>query len=182
MRLPAEELKTILSELNANLPRLARVNTYATGSAILAKSEDDLRQLRALKLNTLYLGLESGDEETLQLMQKGETAEQMTRACIQAQSCGLKMSVMVLIGLGGTYRSVPHAQATAEALNIIQPRLLSALRVIPVPGTRLHCDMKEGRFKMLSEHAAVDELRRLLHALELKNTVFRQTIPQTSSC
>lgn len=173
MRLPSDELKTILYELNSALPRLARVNTYATGSAILAKSVDDLRQLRSLKLNTLYLGLESGDDETLQLMQKGETAEQMTDACIRAQECGLKMSVMVLLGLGGRLHSARHADATAEALNRIQPRLLSALRVIPVPGTKLYRDLKEGRFEMLSEHAAVDELRRLLQSLELKNTVFR---------
>lgn len=173
MRLPADVLMTTLSELNHALPRLARVNAYATGSAILAKNADDLRQMRSLKLNTLYLGLESGDEETLKLMQKGETAVQMIQACLRAQECGLKMSVMVLIGLGGTLRTHFHAEATAAALNSIQPRLLSALRVIPVPGTKLHLDLKEGRFEMISEYSAVDELRRLIQALELNNTVFR---------
>jgi hypothetical protein len=55
------------------------------------------------------------------------------------------MSVMVLIGLAGELRSMQHAQETARALNRMQPRLLSALRLIPVPGTPLHDGQPVGR-------------------------------------
>lgn len=173
MRRPFAELQTMLIELQRRFPDLARVNIYATGSAIAAKSDEELRLLRKLKLQTLYLGLESGDEETLLRVCKGESAAVMVAAAIRAQACGLRLSVIVLLGLGGAERSAAHAQATAAALNLIQPRLLSALRVVPVPGTELEAAVRDGRFKQVTERGIIVELRQLLERLDLPNTIFR---------
>jgi radical SAM superfamily enzyme YgiQ (UPF0313 family) len=173
MHRPAAELKAILEQLGQSLPRLARVNLYATGRAIAAKSDAELRRLRELRMHTIYLGLESGDEEALRQMEKGETASHMVEAGMRAQDCGLHLSVIVLIGLAGRKASRRHAQATAAALNLLQPRLLSVLRLIPIPGTPLDDDIKEGRFEPLSELQAVEELRELVAGLQLNNTIFR---------
>lgn len=169
----AEELRRILTELGQAFPELARVNLYATGRSIAAKSDAELRELKALRLHTLYLGLESGDEETLLRVKKGETAAAMAAACGRAQDAGLRVSVMVLLGLGGRERRDEHASATAVALNRMQPRLLSVLRVIPVPGTELHRQVERGSFMPVTEHQAVAELRAMVAKLELQNTVFR---------
>ncbi|MDD5628788.1 MAG: radical SAM protein [Elusimicrobia bacterium] len=173
LRRPFAELAAILKLLGERLPGLARVNLYATGTAIAGKSDAELRALRELKLRTLYLGLESGDEAALKSMRKAESAGLMVREAVRAQACGLHLSVMVLLGLGGKERSAEHARATAAALNRMQPRLLSALRVIPVPGTELQREIRAGRFAELSEYQAVQELRALLAGLELSRTVFR---------
>lgn len=173
MRRPFSELRDILTLLNASLPQLARVNLYATGSAIEAKTDDELRQLKSLKLHTLYLGLESGDEVTLRSVCKGETAAAMAEAGQRAQAAGLRVSVMILLGLGGQARRHEHAVATATLLNVMQPRLLSALRVVPVPGTGLSRDVESGMFKLLTERQIVEELREIVAGLELVNTVFR---------
>jgi radical SAM superfamily enzyme YgiQ (UPF0313 family) len=173
MRRPFEELTAILKELQRHFPGLARVNTYATGSAIAAKTDEQLRSLRADKLHTLYVGLESGDEETLRLVRKGELARDMVEAGGRAQAAGLRLSVMVLLGLGGTARSDAHVDGTIRALNAMQPRLLSALRVVPVPGTELFEDVEAERFRQVSERGVVEELRRLIAGLDLRNTVFR---------
>jgi radical SAM superfamily enzyme YgiQ (UPF0313 family) len=173
MRRPFDELRDILRLLNESLPKLARVSLYANGSSVASKDEDQLRTLRSLKLHTLYLGLESGDEETLKRCRKGETAAQMVAAGLKAQDSGLRMSVMVLLGLGGDERSREHAEHTAQALNRMRPRLLSALRVIPFPGTELHEDVAVGRFRQLTEWEAVRELRDLIGHLDLTSTVFR---------
>ncbi len=173
MALPFDRLKAVLEMLNARFPQLARVNVYANGHSILRKSEAELRKLRALKLDTLYMGLESGHEPTLRAVNKRETAEEMVAAGQRAQSAGLKMSVMVLTGLGGQAHTHAHAAATAEVLNQMQPRLLSALRVIPIPGTELYRQEQSGDFTQLTEFQALEELRHMIHALALKSTVFR---------
>jgi radical SAM superfamily enzyme YgiQ (UPF0313 family) len=173
MRRSFSDLEAILRELAAHFPHLARVNVYATGSGIMAKTSDELRALRALKLHTLYLGLESGDEESLRRVKKGETAEMMVGAGRVAQAAGMKISVMILLGLGGVERTRQHAFETAMALNRMQPRLLSALRVVPVPGTCLHDDVVSGIFKPLTELQVVQELRLIVQNLELTNTIFR---------
>ena len=173
MRRPFDELHAILSMLQEHLHRLTRVNLYANGSSIVAKSPEQLAELKFLKLHTLYMGLESGDESVLQTCGKGETAQIMIEAGQKAQSAGLRMSVMILLGLGGTERTHEHAANTAQALNQMQPRLLSALRVIPVPGTRLQQQVTKGNFHMLTEYDIVRELRAMVSRLQLRKTVFR---------
>ena len=173
MRRPFEDLKAILLMLEKHFADLARVNLYATGSAILSKTETELKFLREHKLHSLYLGLESGDEETLNTMCKGETAADMIAAGRRAQDCGLRVSVMILLGLGGQTRLREHAGATATALNAMQPRLLSALRVVPIPGTGLHSAVESGDFKLITERQVVEELRLVVAGLDLTNTVFR---------
>jgi len=167
------ELRGILVELNELFPRLARVSVYANGSSIAAKTDDQLRELRDLKLHTLYMGLESGDEEILRRVRKRETAAAMCTAAVRATTCGLRMSVMILIGLGGQERTDDHARETARVLNDMQPRLLSALRFIPVPNTELYQEIMAGRFDLLTEREAVSELRALVANLQLSGTVFR---------
>jgi radical SAM superfamily enzyme YgiQ (UPF0313 family) len=124
--------------------------------------------LRQLKLQTLYMGLESGDEELLKQVEKGETAVGMCEAVQRAQAVGLKCSVMVLLGLGGRGGSQQHAEATAQVLNRMQPKLLSALRFVEVPG----CSMDPG-YQTVTEYEAISELIAMLRSLELEQTVFR---------
>jgi radical SAM superfamily enzyme YgiQ (UPF0313 family) len=168
MALSFERLRVMLEALNRLFPHLARVNLYANGSSILAKSDAELDALRQLKLNTLYVGLESGDEELLKKVDKGETAAGMCEAVRRAQAAGLKASVMVLLGIGGREGSARHADATAALVNRMQPRLLSALRFVDVPGTSMYAG-----FQAVTEHEAVSELIRMLLGLELEKTVFR---------
>jgi len=168
MALSFERLRAMLEALNRLFPHLARVNLYANGSSVLAKSDAELAALRQLKLSTLYVGLESGDEDLLKKVDKGESAAGMCEAVRRAQAAGLKCSVMVLLGLGGREGSARHADATAALLNRMQPRLLSALRFVDVPGT----DMYEG-YQPVTERGAVSELARLLRGLELEKNVFR---------
>lgn len=173
MRRPFGQLKEILDLLNETFPDVARINTYATGSGILAKSEDELKTLKSLKLHTLYMGLESGDEETLEKVCKGETAEQMTEAALRAQTAGLHMSIMVLLGLAGSGHSCEHAHGTATVLNRMQPRLLSFLRVVPVPGSVFSDQILSGEIDQLSERGVVEELKNIIADLELERTVLR---------
>ena len=173
MHLPFEQLQTMLTDLGALFPRLTRISSYANGRSILAKDPDQLTALRHLKLHTLYLGLESGDEEILRAQAKPETAEEMIQAVCRAQECGLRLSVMILLGLGGREHSERHARATAIAVSRMQPRLLSALRVVPIPGTGLQALVDQGRFEPLTEYGAVVELQNMVREFELAGTIFR---------
>lgn len=168
MALPFSLLEETLERLNAKFPLLARVSSYANGSSLMAKTDSELERLKSLKLSTAYVGLESGDEELLRLVRKGETAETMVEAVRRSQGAGIKASVMVLAGLGGASLTERHAEATAKALNKMRPRLLSALRFIEIPGLK----MFEG-YRTLSEHGSALELKRIIEGLDLDGTVFR---------
>jgi radical SAM superfamily enzyme YgiQ (UPF0313 family) len=166
-------LDFVLDRLRRAFPRLARVNCYASGQALAACSDEKLADLRAKGLHTLYLGLESGAEEVLQRMHKGCTAAAMLEGGQRALRAGLSLSVMILIGLGGRELSEIHARRTAQVLNLLQPSLLSCLRLVPVPGTPLARWIATNAFRQLSEEGAARELRTILAGLDLRQTVFR---------
>jgi radical SAM superfamily enzyme YgiQ (UPF0313 family) len=168
MNLPYEYLEQIFIHLNRYFPKLSRISMYANGSSILAKSSIELENLKKLKLFTLYLGLESGDEEVLSLVHKGETAEQMTAAVQLAQTSGIRMSVMVLLGLAGKELSKQHAERTAVAVNKMSPKFLAALRFVQAPGLKMFKN-----YVTLSEHEVIQELYTTVENLNLTNTVFR---------
>jgi len=172
MRLPADRLFEVIACAKRVFPAAHRFGIYAGARGILAKSGDELARLKAAGLNTLYLGLESGSDDVLRDMNKDATADDMCEAVITAQNAGLRVSVMVLLGLGGTACSSGHAKATAAALNRMQPRLLSVLTLMPVPGTPLWKRVSEGSFTLPDAFGMLRELRELVADLELKRTVF----------
>lgn len=173
LSLPPADLDFVLGRLRRAFPRLARVNCYASGQALAAKTDAELAALRRKGLHTLYLGLESGSEDILRRMAKGCTATSMIEAGRRARQAGLSLSLMVLIGLGGRELSAVHVRKTAEVVNAMQPDLLSCLRLIPVPDTPLARWIASGSFAQLSEEEAVTELRSLLAGLDLGRAVFR---------
>ena len=167
MALGFDRLRRILEALNRAFPRLARVGSYANGSSIARYGDSELAALKTLRLHTLYLGLETGMQPLLDLVGKTERVERMIESVRRAQACGLRASVMVLLGLGGRNFSREHVARTAEAVNAMQPRLLSALRFVPVFGRPF------GEFELLSEAETVAELLAMVERLELEHTVFR---------
>ena len=168
MAMPFERLVRILDEINRNFPRLARVNMYANGSSVMLKTVPQLQMMRERKVHTLYMGLESGSQEVLDRFGKTENVEEMIAAVRLAQENGFRMSVMILLGLGGIDLRELHIAGTIQTLNRMQPALLSALRYIRIPGLRL----PDG-YVPPSEYETVEELRRILAGLELEHTVFR---------
>jgi len=167
MALGFARLARILDGLNEAFPRLVRVGLYANGGSISGYCDSELTELHRLKLHTFYLGLETGWQELLAKVGKTEQIETMIESVRRAQACGLRASVMVLLGLGGRKYSEKHADRTAEALNAMQPRLLSALRFVPVLGSPFP------EFKLLTEAETVAELRRMAAGFRLEKTVFR---------
>ena len=109
MILPTRRLKQVLLWLRENFPSLERVSSYCLPRNIAKKSVEDLAELKELGLDILYVGLESGDDTVLERVNKGETHESSVSALNKIRNAGLRSSVMVLNGLGGTKYSEQHA-------------------------------------------------------------------------
>ena len=171
--LPTEDLRTILERLAGAFPSLNRVGIYANAQNVSEKTDEELRTLADHKLGIAYLGLESGDDRVLERVQKGATADEMAEAVCRLQAAGIKASVIVLLGLAGKVGSADHARATAQIVNRMNPRYLSFLTVMVVPGTTLHRQMERGEFKPLGPRELLVELQQMIEPLELKGTIVR---------
>src|SRR4030043_2191770 len=65
-----EFLCEVLRFLYASFPHLDRVTSYARAKTIAKKDLDELKQLRKAGLVRLHVGLETGDAETLRVINK----------------------------------------------------------------------------------------------------------------
>jgi len=171
--LPTERLAAILRSLGRAFPRLERVGVYANGHDINEKSHRELRELARLKLGMVYLGLESGDDEVLKRVRKKDSSGEMVEAVLKAKSCGMRTSVIVLLGLGGKEGSLRHARLSALAVSRMNPDYLSALTLMVVPGTPLYREQQEGRFELPDRQGLLVELREFLSGCQLEDCVFR---------
>ncbi len=133
MALSPKRMRKVLDRLYASFPHLERVTSYASPQNLLMRSVDDLKSVREAGMNMLYFGLESGDNEVLQRIDKGATCEQMVEACQKAHEAGFDLSVTVILGLAGVKGSTRHAELTGQALDKIQPRFAAALTLMLAP-------------------------------------------------
>jgi len=170
--LPQEKLLSLLRKIRENLPWVTRVGSYANAKSLKRKSLAQLEELKALGLGILYMGLESGDPDTLARMRKANPPEDIILQGQKVRQAGIKLSVTVLLGLAGPERSDIHARATGEALTRIDPEQVGALSLMLIPGTPLHDDWREGRFQLLEPQELLAELKTMLQHTTLSKGLF----------
>lgn len=172
MTLSTRRLTTILEAIRRDLPGVRRISSYCLPRNVRKKSVSELQDLAALGLSLVYVGAESGDDEVLARVSKGETQATTRDALDKLQQAGIKRSVMLLNGLGGRTLSKPHALNSADLLNATQPEFLATLVVsLPQGETRLRENFAE--WEPLSVLGLMQEMELFLSRLELKRTVFR---------
>jgi len=181
MMLPFKRLKEILELIRLHLPQVTRVSSYCLPRNLTNKTIEQLAELQVLGLKLLYVGCESGDDEVLALIDKGETYQSSIVALHKIKQAGIKSSVMILNGLGGPELSKQHAINSAKLMNETQPNFLSTLVVSFPLGEQRFAEQfnkeYQGRtrqpFRQLDQQELFVEMEMLLSNLELKKTVFR---------
>ncbi|TRZ80489.1 radical SAM protein [bacterium] len=167
------KLIPILEELNRTFPRLKRISSYANGCNITRKNDHELAELYNYKLRLIYMGLESGSQGVLDRCRKSSSVEEMIEAVNKAAKAHIKSSVIILLGLGGKEHSEEHVKSTVVALNRMQPRYLSFLSLMLIPGTPLAEEVRREEFEELNSTELLKESYEIIKGLELKKTVFR---------
>jgi radical SAM superfamily enzyme YgiQ (UPF0313 family) len=160
--IPQKRLMWILDRIKEHLPWVRRVGVYANAKSLRKKSLEELIQLRENGLGIVYLGVETGDDEILQNVHKGTTAQDLIHMGRKVREAGMKLSVTVLLGIAGRKRSLEHARATGELLSAMDPNYVGALTVMLIPGTPLHEDYMSEEFHLPTERELLLELREMI--------------------
>jgi len=170
--IPQERLLNILIQIENRLPWVTRVGAYANVKSLRMKSLDELKTLKAHGLGIVYLGMETGDDQTLKNIHKGTTGAEMILAGRKALAAGFKLSITVLLGIAGRERSHIHARETGRVLSEIDPDYVGALSLMLIPGTPLHADYEAGRFPLLTPDELLEELKIMIAHTNLSKGLF----------
>jgi radical SAM superfamily enzyme YgiQ (UPF0313 family) len=170
LAVPTEDLARLLDLLNRRFPSLERISAYAGPTNLKAKSQGEMKRLKAGKLDILYLGIETGNDELLRKVRKGATAAEIVEGGIRA---GLRMSVFIILGLGGEAGSRAHAKDSARVVNGIDPQFLATLTLIPIPDKEAYEErIMGGGFRIVDRKQSLQELRWFVEDLELTGCKF----------
>lgn len=173
MVLSVNRLLRILDTVKKELPRVRQVSAYALPRDIRTKSIEELKSLKDAGLKILYVGIESGDDELLELINKGETYSSTRDELLKVKEAGIKISAMILNGLGGRKYSEQHAVNSAKVLNEIQPEFVSTL-VLSFPyGVEHYVKKFEGVYEPMNQLDLIKEMQSFISACELKSSIFR---------
>lgn len=172
MVLSTRRLVTLLDAIKTHLPKVRRISSYCLPRNLRQKTVQELQALREAGLSLVYVGAESGDDEVLQRVRKGETFETTRDALEKLGAAGITRSVMLLNGLGGRHLSQQHADNSARLMNLTQPEFLATL-VVSFPQGEARFRQGFPQWEPLNQQELFVEMERFLQALELKRTVFR---------
>ena len=173
MALSFDRLEKILLAIQKFLPGVNRISSYCLPRNLKNKSVKELRRLQELGLSLLYIGAESGDDEVLTKVCKGETFASTADAFKKAHAAGMTTSMMIINGLGGVAHSEQHAKASAQLANQVQPNYLATL-VLFFSGNQQRLESGFGHaFQPLNQQQLFQEMEWFLAELALEKTIFR---------
>jgi anaerobic magnesium-protoporphyrin IX monomethyl ester cyclase len=100
-----------------------------------------LAAMKAAGCIQIEYGFESGSDAALRGVGKNATIEQNRRAVRLTRGAGIRIFADIMVGLPGETRQ--DLEATARFLRWARPEILSAGRLLPMPGTALYRQLPE---------------------------------------
>jgi len=171
--LSTRRLLEILESINQHFSKINRVSAYCLPRNIRSKSVNEMKELQDAGLKLVYVGAESGDDELLKIINKGESQQTTINSLQKLSQANIKTSVMILNGLGGKQYSQQHAINSAHMINEIQPNYLATLVIsFPLGEERFRSHFPT-EFLPLNQNELFREMEKFIQLTDLKNTIFR---------
>lgn len=169
--IPIEDLKEILTYMNKLFPECSRITLYGSPKSILNKSLQELKELKELGLSMIYMGVESGDDEVLDEINKGVSSEDLVKAGKRVRDSNILLSVTVIAGIGGREKSENHAVRTGKIISNIIPDYLGILTLMVEEGTSLHNKIVNKEFELLNDKDILNEIKLLIGNIDVKESI-----------
>jgi len=167
-----KEIAKIVEHVKKRFPKMERMTTYARAKTLMKLGPEKLRKVREAGLTRVHVGLESGDPQTLELMCKGSTPEEMIAGGRAAKEAGLELSFYILIGAGGTGRLKEHALGSARVCNEAKPDFIRLRTLVVQKNSLLQKLRDNGEYKPTSPIEKLKEVKSFLEALTVTDCEF----------
>jgi len=154
-----DKLMSILEMINKYLPKMEYIYACTRVTDIKNKTVEQLKSLKKLGLREISLGSESGDDWTLERVNKNCTAADITEQCAKLTEAGIDFWLCFLNGVAGKEHSIDHAIHSAELFSKCKPILVGTGGLTLFPGTPLLEEAERGEFTPLTEKEMLIELK-----------------------
>lgn len=161
-----DDLVIIITHIKRQFPAIQRITSYARSETIARISDEDLKRIADAGLNRLHLGMESGSDVILGLVEKGTTKANQILAGQKVKAAGIELSEYFMPGLGGKEYSSLNALETADVLNQINPDYIRIRTLVVTNYAPLREDYKRGIFTRTNDTDMIKELLLMVENLD----------------
>lgn len=165
--LSAGKLLRLAELIHRYLPWVESIGSFARITDIAPKTGDMLAQLRGAGYDGLTIGMETGDDQALEFMNKGYTSADIIRQCQKLDRADIHYSFFYLTGISGAGRGEAGAKLTAEVCNQLHPVLIGPNMLTVFQNSALYEEAKRGNWSEESELEKYRELKTLVRHLEI---------------
>lgn len=173
LALSMDRLVAIFTAIQSTFPECERIGIYGAPMDILRKTVEELSLLKSLGLGIIYLGLESGSDQVLDLMKKGVNSHQMIESAEKVRASGIPLSVTVISGLGGKRYTKDHAVETGRVLSTMNPDYIGVLTLLVDEMAGIYNMIETGSFQLLSSEEVLKELYLMISGIDVEDCTFR---------
>ncbi len=171
--LPQKKLVDLFKKIREMVPWVNRISLYGNTKSIKSKTVAQLKELKRLGLDRVYMGLETGHDRILTAIRKGADSESMIKAGRNVRESGVFLCVTVLLGIGGIDLSTAHAEATGKVLTRMVPNQISVLTLMLLENTPLYSDYEKGIFHMPDSNGMLKELKVMVSNIHADHVQFQ---------
>ncbi|MCX5860580.1 MAG: radical SAM protein [Deltaproteobacteria bacterium] len=164
--LSTDSLVTVLNHIRTAFPKVERITSYARASTLKSTSVEDFIRLRQAGLTRLHVGMESGSDRVLKMIEKGCKAEQLITGGKRVVQAGISLCLYIIPGIGGTELTEEHANESARVINAIDPDFVRLRSLYVRRDTPLMEMVRAGTFQPPDEDAIVREIRTFVERLD----------------
>ncbi len=171
-----ENLKLRALTVREYLIKCQSIAMFAGIRDIKDKKVWQLKKLRAMGINGLSIGTESGDDKTLRLANKGYTADDILEQCRKLDEAGIEYYFVYMTGLAGKGNGQRNAVNSAKVFSQLNPYFISVDSLTLFPDTPLYQMAKQGKFTPADEKERMEELQTLIGNLHIRTHLFANSV------
>lgn len=171
-----ENLKLRALTVREYLIKCQSIAMFASVQDIRNKEVWQLKKLRAMGINGLSIGTESGDDATLALANKGYTSADILEQCRKLDEAGIEYYFVYMTGLAGKGNGQYNAINSAKIFSQLNPYFISVDSLTLFSDTQLYQMAKHGKFTPADEKERIEELQALIENLHIRTHLFANSV------
>lgn len=167
-----EKLKPYVLTVRDYLIKCQTIAMFSSIRDIKNKEVWQLKKLRAMGVNGLSIGTESGEDDTLLLANKGYTSRDIVEQCRKLEEAGIEYYFVYMTGLAGKGGGYRNAVCSAQIYSQLNPYFISVDSLTLFPDTLLYQKAEEGSFIPAGETERLQELQIFIKNLQIRTHLF----------
>lgn len=167
MGMELKQIMDIITALKRYFPQLSSISAYGNARSVFERSLREIEQLRHHGLTRLHMGLESGNNDVLTILNKGTCRDEIAQAALKVIDAGIELHLYLLIGSGGKALSEQHIEDSIDLLNSIKPHTVECHTLVLIPRTPLHNLYESGGFIPLTPHETLSEIKTVVSGINV---------------